>query len=449
MLLFDVESDGLLDTITTIHCLVILNTKSGSMSTYHGGNLREGLRVLAEAPVICGHNIINYDIPAIQKVYPEWTYAGTVVDTLVMSRCIFPDIKNQIDFGLYQEKSYPGKLIGSHSLEAWGHRLGVSKGDYANEMKTKGLDPWAEFNEDMLEYCVQDVTLNFKLYKRLMHENPSRDMLKLEHDVAHILNQQETRGCYFDQPKAAALLGQLVKRQDELKKILVDHFGTWYKPITLFALDDMEKWWAPKRDNAKQGYVAGCPLTKVEHIEFNPNSRQHIAYQLTNMYGWEPDKYTDKNTPIVDEGVLKKSKYPMTDELAEYLMLSKRLAQLSVGKEAWMDLVTDESRIHGRVNTNGAVTGRCTHYRPNLAQVPSIRAPYGRECRELFRATPGMVFVGADASGLELRCLAHYLATWDNGEYANQVVSGDIHTVNQHAAGLPTRDMAKTFISMG
>jgi len=102
--------------------------------------------------------------------------------------------------------------------------------------------------------------------------------------------------------------------------------------------------------------------------------------------------------------------------------------------------------MYGRINTNGAITGRCTHSRPNMAQVPSVGSPYGKECRSLFKATDGAVLIGCDASGLELRCLAHYLYPYDGGDYANKILQGDIHTVNQNAAGLPTRDAAKTFI---
>jgi DNA polymerase I-like protein with 3'-5' exonuclease and polymerase domains len=137
--------------------------------------------------------------------------------------------------------------------------------------------------------------------------------------------------------------------------------------------------------------------------------------------------------------------YPEAKPLCEYLMIQKRLGQLAEGKEAWVKLEKN-GRIHGRVNTNGAVTGRCTHSNPNMAQVPAVRAPYGKECRELFKVAPGYKMVGADASGLELRCLAHFMGKWDNGAYAKELLEGDIHTANQKAAGLETRDQAKTFI---
>ncbi len=181
-------------------------------------------------------------------------------------------------------------------------------------------------------------------------------------------------------------------------------------------------------------------------IEFNPGSRHHIAKVLKERYNWKPKEFTDAGQPKVDETVLSALPYPEIKPLIEYLTVNKRLGQLSDGKKSWLRYVTPEGRIHGYVNTNGAITGRMTHSKPNLAQVPAVRAPYGKECRELFLPTKNYLQIGADASGLELRCLAHYMAKWDNGEYANVILTGDIHSMNQKAAGLPSRDNAKTFI---
>jgi len=137
--------------------------------------------------------------------------------------------------------------------------------------------------------------------------------------------------------------------------------------------------------------------------------------------------------------------YPEARLLEEYLTIDKRISQLANGNQAWLKVVR-KGEIHGRVNSGGTISGRCSHSRPNLAQVPSVGSPYGPDCRALFRARPGYKIVGVDASGLELRCLAHYLAAYDGGEYADIVLNGDIHTANMLAAGLPERNMAKTFI---
>jgi DNA polymerase I-like protein with 3'-5' exonuclease and polymerase domains len=163
-------------------------------------------------------------------------------------------------------------------------------------------------------------------------------------------------------------------------------------------------------------------------------------------YGWKPTDFSDKNNITVNEGILDGLEYPEAKLLNQYLLLEKRLSMLVDGNAAWLKLVTKENRIHGRVKTAGAITGRCTHSSPNLAQVPASHSPYGEQCRELFTVPMHYRQVGCDASGLELRCLAHYLARYDGGEYAQIVLHGDIHKENQMAAGLATRDMAKTFI---
>ena len=205
--------------------------------------------------------------------------------------------------------------------------------------------------------------------------------------------------------------------------------------------------------------MEGAPYTPIEHVVFNPSSRDHIALKLKEA-GWVPTEFTDKGAPKVDDEVLEHVrvddpvKQASIDLIKEYLMIQKRIGQAAEGDKAWLRYVAEDGKIHGSVNPNGAVTGRATHSFPNLGQVPGVRAPYGEQCRAAFGAehhldgltgTP-WVQAGIDASGLELRCLAHFMAPYDNGEYADVILNGDIHTVNQNAAELPTRDNAKTFI---
>ena len=162
-------------------------------------------------------------------------------------------------------------------------------------------------------------------------------------------------------------------------------------------------------------------------------------------YGWKPEKFTGEGKPQIDESILTAMDYEEAKVLVQYLTIGKRLGQLAEGKEGWLRSVKD-GRIYGAVNTNGALSGRCTHSRPNVAQVPSSSSLYGPECRSLFLPNEGHVMVGCDCSGLELRMLAHFLAFADNGAYVRLVTEGDPHTANQEAAGLPTRASAKTFI---
>lgn len=443
MLLFDCETNGLLDELNVIHCIAALNPETGEKfrGNDHGAafTVEQILRMLMDADCIAGHNIIGFDIPAIQKVYPWFKPKGLIRDTLIMSRLIFTDLVDR-DFKFAKKTPTFGKnLIGSHALEAWGMRLGEWKGDYAKEMKAQGRDPWASWNQEMDDYCLQDVVVTWKLWEKLVSKGFGEESIQLEHDVAPIIERQTRYGFLFDVEKARKLEHVLVLRRTELADKLREAFQPWQmKDGPMFV---------PKRDNKAKGYIKGVPIQKYKTVVFNPGSRSHIANRLQTLHGWKPTQFTDKGQPKVDETTLEDLKYPEVPLLLEYLMVEKRLGQLSEGKQAWFRSIKKSTgRIHGRVTQNGAVTGRMTHSNPNMAQVPSCGAPYGTECRELFHVPKGKKQVGADASGLELRNLAHFMARWDDGEYARVILEGDIHTVNQEAAGLPTRNNAKTFI---
>ncbi|MBS7457680.1 DNA polymerase [Coralloluteibacterium stylophorae] len=454
-LLWDIETDGLLEQVTRLHCITIHDTESGrwyrsspdGRGPVQPGDLRvtheEALAILAAGELIVGHNIIAYDIPVLRKLYPEWSPTGVVRDTLTISRLIWTNLQEKDGKFRKRYPDMPGYLVGGHSLEAWGWRLGEWKGDYSKEMKEKGLDPWAEWNVSMDDYCRQDVQVTLKLWALILSKDYSEEAIQLEHDVAPILLRQEHYGFGFNEAAAEELVLRLTKRRLEIEADLQVAFPPWQakdgKPLI------------PKRDNKAKGYVKGVPFQKWKTVIFNPASRAHIEDRLKAKYGWKPKEFTDNGSAKIDEKVLKALKYPESALLCEYLLLEKRLGQVSDGKQAWLKVVR-KGRIHGRVNQNGAVTGRMTHMAPNVAQVPKCGVPYGSDCRGLFgpanRIVNGIrkVLVGADASGLELRCLAHYMAKWDHGEYAKVILEGDIHTVNQTAAGLPTRDNAKTFI---
>jgi DNA polymerase I-like protein with 3'-5' exonuclease and polymerase domains len=335
----------------------------------------------------------------------------------------------ELDTKLVQKEKLPSKLFKSHSLAAWGHRLGNHKADYEG-----GFEEWSQEMED---YCVQDVETLHSLYSHLTKNEYSQKAIDLEHQVAWIIAKQERHGFVFDEQKAATLYATLVQHKTEIEEEL----KVVFKPMMMKAGHI-----TPKKDDPKKGYVAGQFFQKYKLTEFNPGSRAHIAHWLKEIHGWEPSVYTEAGTPKVDESVLSSLPYPEAKLLAEYLMLTKRLGQLAEGDQAWLKKVGKDGRLHGSVITNGAVTGRATHNNPNMAQVPSCSSPYGNECRELFTVPKGKALVGADLSGLELRCLAHFMALYDQGEYGRILLTGDIHTANQEAAGLPTRNNAKTFI---
>ena len=449
MLFFDIETDGLLDTVTQAHCLVIID-EYDNVTKYRPSEVHQGAKRLLEAiregDFICGHNIINFDIPALTKLYSDtftvpYKLQKNVVDTLVLSRLIYGNIKDS-DSGLLRIGKLPGKLYGSHSLKAWGYRLGELKGSYAEET----TDAWAQYSEEMLTYCVQDVVVTKKLYKKLMSKNYPQEPITLEHQAQWLMAKQERNGFPFNVFAAQELEVELRSRSATLDAILRQQVP----PIP-------DKVFTPKRDNKTKGYFKGVPIQKYK--DFNPNSRQQIEWLIKNHF-----KYLPNNEELFEEGTdrlkidditfgyLKadpdapEALRKLAGVFEEYLMITKRLGQLIDGKYGWLKCVKEDGRIHGSVNSCGAVTGRATHAAPNVAQVPSIGSPYGKECRSLFTVPEGWYQAGVDASGLELRCLAHFMYPYDNGAYAHEILNGDIHTANQLAAGLPERNQAKTFI---
>ena len=246
-------------------------------------------------------------------------------------------------------------------------------------------------------------------------------------------------GFPFDVDAALDLVDNLRTKETELQT----HLKEIFPPI------EHKEVFVPKVNNKTRGYVKGVPFEKVRLEEFNPGSRQQIVSRLQQKYGWQPSKSTEKGNPVLDDDVLEQLPYPEAKPLAEYMLIEKRLGQIADGKNAWLKLVNNETGcVHGDVVTNGCITGRCSHRNPNMAQVPAAYSPYGKECRSLFHAPDSWELIGVDAKALELRCLAGYLAYWDDGEYARVVTdeSIDIHVYNQERFGVATRDISKRLL---
>lgn len=450
--IFDIETDGLLDTCTKVWCLVIRDVNAEETLTFDitSQDIAQGVQHLMKYDEIIGHNIINFDIPAlVQLGLADYDKLPKVTDTLVVSRLFNTDIGEEDREALVKNKKYmPMRLAGSHSLKAWGYRLGELKGEFGEE---HGFDEWSI---EMLTYCRQDVSVTAALYDSFRTRlYDYRQAVDLEHDFAWCIQRMERNGFRFDVDEARKLYVTLSTRKMELADELKVMFPDDKLPMKshLFCAADGHLF--PTKKAAKEAGWKEKEITKgprkYKSVAFNPASRDHIGDRLQRL-GWKPSEFTSAGKPKIDEGILTKIKLDEKHQSAvellnEYLLLVKRMGQLAEGKQAWLKLEV-EGRMHGRVNTNGAVTGRCTHSNPNVAQVPRVGSPYGRECRSLFRASEGKVLVGCDASGLELRCLAHYLARYDDGVYTKKLLEEDIHTVNQKAAGLPDRDAAKRFI---
>jgi len=416
-IVFDIEANGL--TPDKVWCIVAHIVGTEEFFEFHGFSLfdfNEWLLGFDNCEVI-GHNIIGYDIPVLERLLGTDFSKCKITDTLVLSRLANPS------------------RDGGHSLESWGQTLNQPKGDY---------NDWDNFSHDMLEYCVQDVKVNTLVYKRLLSELKGfePECINLEHQVQGIISSQIKTGWLLDQEKSYNLLARLKEKKNDLE----DEVHKVFKPLPTFIKEISPK---IKKDGTlsvvglkflgEQWQTAVAPFSRIDFPVFNLGSRQQIGKHL-QYYGWKPTKFTETGQAIVDEAVLSTVKgIPEAALIAEYLMIQKRVAQV----QSWLEAVQDNGRVHGYVNSNGAVTGRMTHSSPNMGQIPAVYSPYGRECRDVWIVPEGYKLVGMDASGLELRMLAHYMN--DEG-YTNEILTGDIHTANQLASGLETRDQAKTFI---
>lgn len=473
-LVWDLEANGLLDTVDRIHCIVTGDPDTGEIQEYGPGHIEEGINALLQADQNIAHNGINYDVPVLLKVYPEYTeeieriLKPRLFDTLVATRLLSSERKVK-DIPIVNKGKLPKRLIGSHSLEAWGHRMGLHKGDYAKEMEAKGLDPWAEWSPQMQAYCVRDVEVTMALLWKVHAHNPPQYPLELEHEVGWILAHQMRHGYPFAEQKAQMLYAEIAGEREKVRQELREDVAPWYKPKKWVEEGKRAATQTPKADNKRWGYIKGAKFTPIRLQEFNPGSDQQVADRLKALYGWEPEEFTPTRQPKVDGDTLAGLSFPLAQKICHYQILEKRCGQIAEGDQGWLKVVRN-GRIHGYINQIGAVTGRATHSRPNIAQVPANDKPYGRQCRELFHVPEeyqGRRWkqLGTDMDGLELRCLGHYMAKYDGGAYIKAILEGDkaqgtdIHSMNARALGFdPTekyqvgtnwiggRDIAKRFV---
>jgi DNA polymerase-1 len=382
----DIEADSL--NPTKVHCVVAKDVDTGKVYPFPP-DLLHGFRdwSLGVKQFIM-HNGISFDAPVLNRLLGTNIKPHQIVDTLILSQLLNPMRDN------------------GHSLEAWGNRLAMPKGD---------VDTFEVYTPDMLEYCKQDVNITHKLFEVLQKEGRgfSKSSVYLEHQVRLIIDQQERNGFYLDMQKAMSLYNKLRDEANELEKWAVTNFDP-----TVVELK-----------------------TKTKYIPFNIGSRQQIAERLMEL-GWKPKQHTDKGNIIINEAVLDTIELPEAKKFSRFFLLQKRIAQI----KSWIEACDDtDGRVHGRVMTLKTITGRMSHHSPNMAQIPAVRSPYGKECRDCWTVDNPYThsIVGTDASGLELRCLAHLM---NDATFTDILLTGDIHTHNMQMAGLTDRDQAKTFI---
>lgn len=454
--------------MTQVHCLVIQDINTEEVWKYRPTEIKQGLEKLKEADKLIGQNIIGYDLPLLKQLY-DFEFTGLLDDTLVMSRLsntnrpLHPHCPPKV----WDEHSQKNKMVGPHTLMNLGYYAGVNKGDFGESAG------WEVFSEDMLDYCEQDVIVNVAIYRMLQRELTgfSDYCIRLEMDIAGYMAQQQRNGWKFNYKKALELEADLAEKVWELENEVHKTFTPLPKAIKIIqprakkdgkvssvGLKFLESWDevipVPDSDFGSQGivYTSGS-FTRIDWPEFNLGSRQQIAEQFIHR-GWKPTVLTPAGSVMINEPILDDvaEKIPEAKLIRDYFLVTKRQSMVN----NWIESFNEETgRIHGYVNSLGAVTGRMTHSRPNLAQVPASKhskdgellwgfdGAYGADCRSLFIVPKDFKQVGCDASGLELRCLAHYM---NDPEYTSLILHGDIHTANQKAAGLDYRDQAKTFI---
>jgi len=386
-LVFDLEGNGLLETITCLHCVVIGELDNDHIYEYGPEQIADALAHLTLADTLIGHNIQSYDLPVLRKLH-EWTPrpATRLVDTLIAGRLILPhlpDIDSEVA-ARPKDKAF-GQIRGKYSLEAWGVRLGVAK-------IGAELEDWSRWSPEIQTRCVGDVIINKRLWQFLQPDGYPRAALELEHGVAAICDRIAADGVPFDIQAAERLSESWKVRRAELAKRLHEQF----------------------------------PALK------NPNSRQQIAAVLKER-GWQPKKLTEKTKqPVIDEELIDSlpDTYPEFTGLSEYHLLGRRLGSLANGKEAWIKHVHDGC-IYSNLVHIGTPHSRAKHFGPNVAAVPNPKkgSAFGVECRALFHHPGDWVFVCCDQATLQDRGFAHYLAAYDNGAYARTLVNG---TIDQH-----------------
>jgi DNA polymerase-1 len=426
-LVFDLESDGLLDHVTKVHCLQLGNVDTDEVTLYLRDDappqfwpawtphtelglqrevrpMAEGLERLRAAERAVGHNLIGYDLPVMERYFPGVITLGQCWDTMIAARLLNPEER-------------------SNTLKSWGERLGLLKGDYRGD--------FSEIDRELLVYAEQDVVVTRALYHKLRKSlapmKKADAVLDVEHRFAHIIHLQERNGFMLDVPGAEALAAEFRQELADIEAQLQIAFPPITHRVTKVA----------GASNKKLGRVKGQPYVQEVVEVFNPGSRPQIGKRLMKL-GWKPNKFTATGVPEVSETLLKAMPWPEAKLLDTYLTVAKKLGQIADGATGWLKVVKPTGRVHGRVNTIGCAPGRCTHNAPNMAQVNKK----DKRMRRVWRARPDWVLVGCDGEGLQARIFAHYLARYDGGAFAKRVSEGkkadrsDVHSVNLKSLSL-------------
>lgn len=401
VLICDCESDGFLDTITRLWSIQLGSAEGDDVTVYADQPgyqpISEAIEKLRKADRVVLHNGAQFDFFAINRFYPDTLRPEQVYDTLVAVRLLDPEEK-------------------TNGLREWGIRLGIAKGTYEGDFQS--------FSPELVEYAAQDIRVTRALYNKVEPQLSTwGPCVATEMLFAVAMGLQVQNGFLLDVAAAQALdaelRGELAQEAAVLKGVFPPAWAPDGKPFT------------PARDDRRRGYAAGAPVQKIKLVEFNPGSRQQVAKRLVKL-GWKPAKFDKNGSPNIDEDILTTLPYPEAKRLVRFFTIRKQIEQISEGKSAWLKWVRPTGRVHGAINTIGCASGRCSHSKPNMAQVNKKN----HRMRAVWLARLGWVLVGCDAEGLQARILSHYLAKYDDGAFARRIYEGDkksktdVHSAN-------------------
>ena len=442
-LCYDIETNGL--DPDTIWVLVAQNLDTDVIYKFSDhdnlhGSIRDGISLLENAELLVGHNIIGFDNRVIDNLYGTNLNSKRCHDTFIMSQT------------LRYKRSH------RHGLAGWGEALGNSKGDY---------NDWSNYNKEMLKYCIQDVKVNVDVYNRLLQEysalhakNPLiKKGLEIEHDAAKFNTLVKEQGWKFDTVKAEDTRLSMLDRMFDIENVMHPKLGM--KTVYI----DKEPRTPKFKKNGEYNvhtvkqlseFFGKAILPTDTHLmpagkEFQRTEQKQIDLGSTPLVkewlldnGWIPDEYnrkkvdgrwiTQTDSPKFTTASLEKMG-PYGKIIDEYYTIRSRKAVV----EGWLAKVQD-GRLNGNMWTIGTATFRARH--EVIVNLPAVTAEWGHELRELLIADDGMVVVGADSSGNQLRGLCHYV---NNSDFTREVIYGDQHQRNADSLGC-SRALAKSYL---
>ena len=436
----DIETNGLeLKDITKMHCIVAKDVETNNLYVFDTDDKINQFPAFAKGvEEWIGHNFLSYDAPVINHWFKEdiidWK---KVTDTIVLSRLFNPAASKVSKAG----KKYKGLKRMEHGLEAWGQLLGYPKMDF---------HAFEERTQEMVEYCINDVEVNHKVYTYLMKEGKdfSDLSIRLEHDNTYMLYQQKKHGFQIDVAQASQLLDRMNVEINELERAMDSAACTIYEKDRIKKIrrnKEGEVYTVDKRIlmHSKFKKIDKDTVLLYKAIEFNPRSPSVVAKHLDKI-GWKPVEFTPngapKTTSEINLATIPDTAPAVYHKFKHYRTLTARRDNV----KSWFENMCEEGKVHGTVFSVGAKTHRCAHRDPNTANIAGKHSLYGAECRMCWTVedTDKQCLLGTDASGVQLRMLAHYL----NDPNYTAGVLGDPHTTHQHILELPERSIAKTWI---